>query len=106
MWIVSGNSLQMAEGDFGIVLPVKINGTTLTEHDSIKFTFKDKPNGTPVLEKEYTNLTDNTANLVLTEQESALFPIGVYSYSLDWYQDGNFMCNIILQGVFRVVDKA
>ena len=30
MWIVSGNSLQMAEGDFGLLLPVKINGTTLT----------------------------------------------------------------------------
>jgi hypothetical protein len=42
----------------------------------------------------------------LTEEESALFPVGVYCYRLDWYQEGTFMCNIIPDAVFKVVDKA
>ena len=106
MWEVHGTSLQMAEGDYGLQLPVTINGTTLTEHDSIVLVFKDVKNGTEILTKEYTNLTDNTANLSLTEAESALFPVGVYCYRLDWYQEGAFMCNIIPDAVFKVVDKA
>lgn len=31
---------------------------------------------------------------------------GFYTYSLDWYQDGAFLCNIIPAGEFRVVVKA
>lgn len=96
----------MAEGDYGIALPVKISGTTLGAQDSIKLTFKDSVNGNEILSKTFDGITDNTVNLVLTEEESALFPVGGYVYSIDWYQDGNFMCNIILAASLRVVDKA
>lgn len=96
----------MSEGDYGIKLPFSVSGTTLQAGDSIRFTFKDKPNGATILEKEYTSFAQNAADLELTEAESALFPIGTYVYSLDWYQDGNFMCNIIPLGIFKVVDKA
>ena len=105
MWLVNGNNLEMAEGDYGIILPVTIKGTTLTANDSVKFVFKDALNGTEILTKEYTNLTQNTANLVLTEAESALFPVGSYVYGLDWYQDGTFMNNIIKCASFKVGDK-
>ena len=49
---------------------------------------------------------DNTVELSLTEAQSALLPVGDYVYALDWYRDEVFMCNIIPQGVFRVVKKA
>lgn len=106
MWVVTRNDLQMAEGDYGIELPVTVNGTTLTEHDSLKFVFKTRKNGNTILEKEYSDISENTVNLEFTEAESALFPVGVYVYSLDWYQDGVFLCNIILCSPFKVVDKA
>lgn len=106
MWAVSGNDLQMAEGDFGIQLPVTVNGTTLTASDSLKITFKTRKNGQTILEKEFTDISQNTVNLELTAAESALFPVGLYVYSLDWYQNGVFMCNIVLCAPFKVVDKA
>ena len=106
MWNVTDNNLQMAEGDYGIDLPVELHGMTLGASDSIRITFKDRKNGNEILVKDFNNIVDNTANLVFTEAESAKFPVGVYVYSLDWYQNGNFMCNIILCSTFRVVDKA
>ena len=105
MWNVTGNTLSMAEGDYGISLPFSVTGTTLSASDSLKFTFKTALNGVTVLEKEYTT-TNNAASLIFTEAESALFKVGRYVYSLDWYQNGLFMCNLIVCGMFKVVDKA
>lgn len=96
----------MAEDDFGVALPVTISGTTLTEHDSIRITIKDSKNGNTILTKEFSDIQHNTVNLVITQAESELLPVGAYVYSLDWYQIGEFMCNIILDSLFRVVDKA
>lgn len=106
MWDVSGYNLQMAEGDYGLALPILISGTTLGEQDSIKLTFKTAVNGDEILSKTFDGITDNTVSLELTDEESALFSVGVYVYRLDWYQNGNFMCNIIPYAQFRVVDKA
>ena len=106
MWYVAGTNIQMAEGDFGIALPVKISGTTLGAQDSIRITFNDAVNGNVILVKDYDEITQNTVALEFTEAESALFPIGNYVFALDWYQSGNFMCNIILAANLKVVDKA
>ena len=100
------NELSMARGDFGIQLPIKIEDITLASGDSIKIAITSRMNGTAIIEKEYTNIQNSTVNLELTEAESAKLPVGNYFYILDWYQDGNFMCNIINDGVFRVVKKA
>ena len=105
MWRVDGNNLQMVEGDYGMTLPVEITGSTLGSADSIKFTFKAVLNGSVVLEKDFDSITDNTVELQFTEAESGLFHVGSYLYSLDWYQDGRFMCNIIPAARFKVVDK-
>lgn len=105
-WEVSGINIEMAEGDYGVMLPVTVTGTTLAAGDALRFTFKDKLNGNVILVKEFSEITENTVNLELTEQETALFPVGDYVYSLDWYQSGNFMCNIIKCSAFRVGDKA
>lgn len=104
MWVVSGTSLSMAEGDWGVELPVTVSGATFAANDSLKIVIKNGE--TTLVEKEYTNITQNTVKLELTEAESALLPIGVYVYRLDWYQDGAFMCNIIPVSTFKVVDKA
>lgn len=104
MWVVSGTSLSMAEGDWGVELPVTVSGATFAANDSLKIVIKNGE--TTLVEKEYMNITQNTVKLELTEAESALLPIGVYVYRLDWYQDGAFMCNIIPVSTFKVVDKA
>lgn len=94
----------MTEGDWGVKLPVTVSGATFAANDSLKIVIKNGE--TTLVEKEYTNITQNTVNLELTEAESALLPVGSYVYRLDWYQDGAFMCNIIPISTFKVVDKA
>lgn len=105
MWVVNGNNLQMAEGDYGLTLPITISGTELSTADTIKLTIKRMRNGDTVIEKDMTP-TDNTVNFGITAAETALLPVGAYVYSLDWYQNGVFMCNIVLCATFKVVDKA
>ena len=104
MFTTNGNDIQMTEGDFGIELPITISGVTLGASDSLKFTISQAD--TEIIIKEFTNITDNTVALVLTATESALLPVGEYLYSLDWYQNGVFMCNIVPFGSFKVGDKA
>lgn len=109
MWEVNNNNfnLQMTEGDFGIDLPIKIKGATLSSGDSIKLIFKIKKDDTePLIEKTYNNIELNTFNLSFTQLESQKFSIGNYVYSMDWYKDGYFMCNIIRHGILKVVDKS
>ena len=106
MWAAIGYNLKMAEGDFGITLPITITGPTFTAADTVKLTVKDSMNGNTILEKDFANITQNTVNLELTSAETALLPVGNYVYSLDWYQLGHFLCNIILAARFDVEDKA
>ena len=105
-WEVSGNSISMAEGDFGVKLPMTISGTTFAASDSVKLDIKSEPDGEAIVSKEFTNIQQNTVNIELTEAESALLPVGNYVYVMDWYQSGVFMCNIITKAAFKVVDKA
>ena len=106
MWNVNGIALVMTEGDYGIKLPVTVNGVTFAASDSIKVAIKSGLNGDDIIVKDYTNIVQNTVQLELTEAESAKLPVGRYVYVLDWYENGNFMCNIIPSGVFEVVEKA
>ena len=107
MWAVNGENLQMCEGDFGVQLPIKIDGENITfsASDEILLTIKDKANGSVILPKTFSNISNNTINLEITEEETALLPVGMYVYSLDWYQDGAFYCNIIPSATLKVVDK-
>lgn len=105
MWVVNGTDLSMAEGDYGLTLPITISGTTLTENDRIKLAVKRTRNGALVVEKTMTP-TENTVDFVLSRADSDLLKAGAYVYALDWFQDGNFLCSIIPDGNFKVVDKA
>lgn len=103
MWIVNGNDLSMAEDDFGVILPITVNGATFSNNDVLRITIGNNAQ-TAIVTKTYTP-SNNTINFELTEAEAELLPIGTYLYSLDWYQNGVFMCNIIPRAIFRVVDK-
>lgn len=105
-WEVTGNTLQMTEGDYGIALPVTISGVTFTNADAVKLTIKNRVNGTAMIEKTFTSISENTVELVLTASDSEKLKVGAYVYVLDWYQDGAFMCNIIPVATLKVVDKA
>lgn len=96
----------MCEGDFGMRLPITVTGPTFTASDEMKLTVKTALNGDTILEKTFSNIAQNTINLILTASESALLAVGTYVYALDWYQNGQFLCNIIPAALFKVVDKA
>lgn len=106
MWVANKYDLQMAEGDYGISLPITISGITFSQTDYVKIVIKKSLNSTTILEKDFTSITENTVNLELTEAESSLLPVGKYVYRLDIYQDGAFMCNVIPIASIKVVDKA
>lgn len=106
MWIVSGKNIEMTAGDFGIELPIQISGVTLGANDSVMFELKKKPARDVVFTDEFINISENTINLVFSEQQSGRLPVGEYIYNLDWYQSGQFMCNIINGAKFKVVGKA
>lgn len=121
MWKVSGQTIKMTKGDYGIDLPITINGVTFSAQDSVLFTLKTKefcddmcecypgkPNksDSTIITKSYSNISNNTINLSFTKEESDKLYPGDYLYSLDWYQDGLFLCNIIPAADFKVVDKA
>ena len=96
----------MTEGDFGVELPITISGATFSASDEIGLTIKTAANGTTIITKTFSDISQNTVVLELTEAESALLGVGSYVYSLDWYQDGAFLCNIVPCASFMVVDKA
>lgn len=106
MWSANASKISMVEGDFGVELPITVDGVTLGENDSVRITFKTAKNGQTILEKDYTDISANTVPLELSAAESALFAVGEYVYSLDWYQAGNFLCCLIPAAVFKVVEKA
>lgn len=107
MWIVNGQEIKMTEGDYGIILPIKIKGTTFGVDDNIQLIVKAKKNDeNAILSKSFEILNDNIVNIILTEAETNQLPVGTYVYSLDWYKTNNFMCNLIPAGSFIILDKA
>ena len=106
MWRAVGTDITMTAGDWGVALPVTVTGTTLTSSDKLALTVVRADTGATVLEKEFTNITDNTVDFELTAAESANLTPGEYRYNLDWYQDGVFLCCLVGNASFRVVSKA
>lgn len=105
-WKVTGNDLTMAVGDYGIELPFTFLDITFSANDEVKMSIKRVIGGEALVEKSFQNIQESTVNVVLTYSETEKLPVGSYVYSLDWYQDGFFMCNLIDKAKFRVVSKA
>lgn len=115
MWDVNNQNICMSEGDYGVAIPMSVSGADFDGSDHMKLTIKKSVNGDTILEKDFTNESgafEKSGNqsfdfsFVLTEEESALLPVGSYVYRIDWYQSGVFMYNIIPYAPFKVVDKA
>ena len=98
----TNSNLEMDSGDFGVVLPFTVKGTTVTASDCFRFVFKGA-DGATILTQTYADVQNNTINFVLSAAESALFPVGSYLYDLEWYQDGAFQDRLISSALFRVV---
>lgn len=96
----------MTAGDFGIELPITVSGTTIAAADTLTFTLKRGGDSEAVLTKTFTNIQQNTIALELTEEESESLTEGFYAYSLDWYKNGVFFCNLVTAALFMVVGKA
>lgn len=99
MWSVDENDITMCEGDYGIALPITVEGAELETGDYLKITVKDTMNGTEKLNKDFTD------ELTLESSDLTNLVVGKYVYSLDWYHNDTFMCNIIPKAKFTVVDK-
>lgn len=106
MWRVSGNDIYMTVGDYGIELPITVSGATFDTADTLLIVIKTGISGDTLLEKTYEDIENNTIRLVLTDEESAALGVGNYVYRLDWYQDDEFLCNIIPYAKFKVVTRA
>lgn len=107
MWTVRDNiNISMDEGDWGVELPISVSGITITSSDSLRLSILDGYDGPAIITKEYSNLSNNTINLELTQQESAKLKPRSYVWRLDWYQDENFQCNLIKGASFKVVNGA
>lgn len=104
MFRTEANDIYMTEGDFNVTLPMTVTGTTIASGDSLKVTIKN--GNTKLVEVESNNISDNTFNFVLTEEQTNALPVGKYFYSLDWYRNGNFMCCLIEKARYEVTDKA
>ena len=104
MWKADGNNIQMTVGDYGIKLPISVSSITVGQYDEMRFKIANQ--NAAVLELTFSNISDNTIDLELTAEQSAKLRVGSYIYSLDWYQNGSFMCNLIERALFKVVAKA
>ena len=95
---------EMTEGDFGVELPLTFEDITFSANDLLNFVIVG--NGVEIISKVYENIQHNSINLVITESETALLPVGCYAYRLDWYQNNAFMYNLTPNGIFVVSKKA
>lgn len=106
MWRVADLMITMTEGDYGLKLPVTLNGVTMSANDEIRLTIKDRINGNELVTLNYSDIQDDTFNIELTEADTNKLPVGSFVYSVEWYQDGFFMCCLVEKAPFKVVEKA
>ena len=99
-------TIGMVEGDFGIVLPIEIEGAELSSNDQISINIFDRTSEEPLITKTFNNITNNTIDFKLTKEESQLLKVGTYYYDIDWFQGENFLGNITAKAKFKVLDKA
>lgn len=102
-------TLEMVEGDFGLILPIELeteSQETISEIDSFSIKIFKETNSNPIVEKTYNNIQNQTIEFELTQQESSSLPVGTYYYDLDWFQGQNFLGNIVANAIFQVKEKA
>ena len=98
----------MVEGDYGLTLPITLNVDDVIFSAEDQFSIKIFKNvdGEPLVTKNYGNISNNTIEFSLTQEESALLEKGKYYYDIDWFQNNNFLNNLVRKKKFNVLDKA
>lgn len=110
--MITGNDenllIEMVEGDYGLTLPITLNvgNTVFGAEDHFSIRIFEELDGTPVVTKEYSNISDNTIDFSLTQEESNKLPKGRYYYDIDWFQGNSFLGNVVGKKVFKVLNKA
>lgn len=99
------NKLSMVEGDYGLTLPLIINGITIDKDDKINFYIKKDRNGEKIIDQIYENIVDNTIGLTFSEEEAEKLQVGKYKYAIDWYKKDVFNGNLVKEKDFEVEDK-
>lgn len=99
------NKISMVEGDYGISLPLTINGITIDETDKLNFFIKDVKGEKKIIDQTYEQIKNNTFDLKFSKEESDKLKVGKYRYAIDWYKENKFNCNIIKNNDFQVEDK-
>lgn len=97
--------ITMTEGDWGVSIPIVVQGIEIDDDDSVLLTIKKTKNGKAYLEKTFTNIEANTIDLAFTESESDDLKVGSYLYTLDWYKNGEFYYCLVNNGKLKVEDK-
>lgn len=100
------NRLEMIEGDFGIALPIEIEGITLDTSDSISLKVFKEINNIPIISKIFSDISNNTVELEFSREESKLLSVGNYYYDVDWFQGEKFLGNIAAKKKLCVKEKA
>ena len=97
-------SISMVEGEFGEALEINFTDMSFSSRDTLALRiFKTK--GTTIIEKTYSDVSNNQIILRLTQQESNKLSPGEYRYEIDWYQDGFFQITLLRNKLFRVLEK-
>lgn len=104
MLIGKNKKISMTEGEFGIKLPITINGGEIASDETIKF-YIINLDGMAVLIKKFTGIQNNTFDLSFTKEESKKLKAGCYSYKIDWYKENIFNGTIIENAIFKVKEN-
>ena len=105
MWNSCGTTIETTKCDFGVSLPITIDDVEFAAGDELQFAVKVKAGGAAVIERTFTDITENAVSLVLTAEEAAALNVGAYVWTLDWYRDGVLQYNLVRLGSFKVVGK-
>lgn len=93
--------IQMYEGDFGEVLPIKIVNGEILENDVLRFIIQDSSH-TDIINKEV-EVSDNSISFSLTEEESKLLKKNSYYWGLKQYRDNLLVDTLTANNKFLVV---
>lgn len=100
-----GDIIMMDEGDYGLSLPFKLSGNVLAT-DKIKFRIKDNVYSDLIIEKEFTNLTEEDGKFLFelnfSKENSEKLKEGTYHYGIKQYRDDEFLNTIVDDEIFKV----
>lgn len=105
-FIAKGTRISMDAYDYGITLPIDVEGTNFEEDDTMLFELKKSSDSNSLIVKEFSNELQSTDLfrffLEFSKEESeSLFP-GNYVYYIRYLKDGNVRDTIVDGDDFKI----